>query len=130
MWKCGFGEVEGRGEVEGNDLFPLGIGKVDAFINVLHACVVDQHVNPSEVFHCFLNDLFGIFSLGQVSEDKLCLNVGVLLCKVCLGVLDFLLGGETVEDDVVSTSCEGVSDAEADATEGASDECNLIVLPK
>jgi len=128
--ECGFGEVESRGEVESDDLFPLGVGEVDALVDVLHACVVDQHVHPSEIFHCVFHELLAVGGLGEVCEDELGLNVGVFLCEVRLGVLDFLLRGEAVEDDVVSAGSEGVSDAEADAAERASHDGNIIVFPE
>lgn len=110
-------------------MFPLGVGEVDALVDVLHACVVDQHVHSSEVFDRVFHELLAVCGLGEVCEDELGLNVGVFLCEVCLGVLDFLFWGEAVEDDVVSAGSEGVGDAEADAAERASDDGNFIVFP-
>ncbi len=109
------GEVEGGAEVEGDDLFPLGVGEVSDLVDVLHACVADQHVHTSEVFYSFLHDLLAIGRLGQIGEDELSLHLRVLLGEVRLSILDLLLSSKSVQNYVESPGSEGVSDAQTDA---------------
>jgi hypothetical protein len=85
------GEVEGRAEVQRDDLLPLGVGEVGHLVDVLHACVVHQHVHASEVLQGLIHDLLAVGSLRQVGEDELGLHTWVLLREISLSVLDLLI---------------------------------------
>lgn len=124
----GLGEVEGRAEIEGNDLLPLGIGEVGHLIDVLHTRITDQYIHSSEILDSLFDDLFAVSRLGEISEDELGLYLGVLLSEVGLSVLDLLLGREAIQHHVVSPGSQRVGDAETDTTEGTSNEGSLVVV--
>lgn len=63
--------VEGRAEIERDDLFPNVLGELLDGADVLHAGIVDQDVDLPEVGNRLLDEVLGVAGLGEIGEDEL-----------------------------------------------------------
>ena len=111
-------------------MFPLGFWEVNTVIDVLHTCVVDQHIYSTELFHRLINYLLAVGWLGQIGKNIDGFSVWVLAFELSNCLFDLFVRGESIEDDVVAFSGHGVGDSESDSTERASDECYFVIFSR
>lgn len=78
------------------------LGEVFAFINMLNTCVVHDNVDSAKLSHSLVNQIFTVDGLSQVSINKESFSLRIFGFEVILDSIDFLLGGETIENDIVS----------------------------
>lgn len=72
------GHVERRTQVEGDHLFPLVLGEVLHFVDVLDTRIVNHDVHSTEPGHSLVHKVLAVHGFSQIGVDVECLDLGVL----------------------------------------------------
>src|SRR5690606_46016 len=87
---------------------------------VLNARVVHEDVDAAQHFDCFLYELPGVFTLGEISMQIMCSYTEFAFNRRA-GALDFGCIAEAVDHDVCAVTRQLPGDGQANTTGGTRD---------
>lgn len=85
-------------------------------INMLNTGVVHDDINSAEFSQSLIHQIFTVDGFCQVCVNKVSFSLRVFCFEVILDSIDFLLGGKTIENDIVSPLSQGMGNPQTDTT--------------
>ena len=125
-----FAEIKCSTQIKRNNGLPFLIREVDTFIDVLHSCIVDKHINSSKFAQSFSYDFFTIGRFGQISKNIDRLSVRIFSLEFINCFFDLFIRSKTIEDNIVSPSSQWMSNSQPYSTEWSSYQSHFIVTPE